>query len=46
MAIHHLDVVNQQLHKHESRLFSNEAQTALDFLDLGHGAKGRLIPSH
>lgn len=42
-----LDAIRHQLDTQASRLFAEEGQAALDFLDLGNGAQGMLniIPS-
>jgi hypothetical protein len=40
LAPYTLDAISQQLHMQASRLFSDEAGAALDFLDLGTNAEG------
>lgn len=40
LAPYALDAIRRQLDTQARRLFTNEDQAALDFLDLGNGAEG------
>lgn len=42
LAPYAVDAIRHKLHEQAHRLLTDEAKAAIDFLDLGHGAKGMI----